>query len=50
MLGEAFGNALLIVLIMGTLTFGIVLLYRYQCMFCLKGYLIFSSIALLVSL
>eukprot|EP01084_Bolivina_argentea_P050172 92252_1 len=50
MLGEAFVNALLIVLVMGTLTFGIVLLYRYQCMFCLKGYLIFSSIGLLGSI
>ncbi len=49
-LGEAFANALVIVISMGTLTFGIVLLYRYQCMFCLKGYLIFSFTLLLVRL
>ncbi len=49
-LGEAFINALLIVLVLCITTFGIVLLYRYRCMMCLKGYMVFGSTIMLVSL
>lgn len=40
-------NALIICSVIGLMTFGIVLLYKYRCMKCLIGYMIFSSTMLL---
>lgn len=40
-------NGLVIVTVIGTMTFGIVLLYKYRCMKCLIGYMMFSSMTLL---
>lgn len=40
-------NALIIVTFIGTMTFGIVLLYKYRCMKCLVGYMVFASATLL---
>lgn len=40
-------NALIICSVIGLMTFGIVLLYKYRCMKCLMGYMIFSSTMLL---
>mmetsp|Transcript_36400 Transcript_36400/g.79242 ORF Transcript_36400/g.79242 Transcript_36400/m.79242 type:complete len:680 (+) Transcript_36400:57-2096(+) len=40
-------NALIICSAIGLMTFGIVLLYKYRCMKCLIGYMIFSSTMLL---
>lgn len=41
------GNALVMVTFIGTMTFGIVLLYKYRCMKFLIGYMVFSSASLL---
>ena len=41
------GNALVMVTFIGTMTFGIVLLYKYRCMKFLIGYMVFSSGSLL---
>lgn len=46
-LGISLLNALIIVCVIGALTFGIVLLYKYRCMKILVGYMIFSSAMLL---
>ena len=46
-LGISLINALIIVCGIGALTFGIVLLYKYRCLKCLIGYMIFSSTSLL---
>ena len=40
-------NGLVIVTVIGTMTFGIVLLYKYRCMKILIGYMMFSSMTLL---
>jgi len=40
-------NTLVMVLVIGTMTFGIVILYKYRCMKFLIGYMIFSSASLL---
>ena len=42
-----FANGLVIVTVIGTMTFGIVLLYKYRCMKVLIGYMMFSSMTLL---
>ena len=42
-----FANGLVIVTVIGTMTFGIVLLYKYRCMKFLIGYMMFSSMTLL---
>ncbi len=42
-----FVNGLAIVTVIGTMTFGIVLLYKYRCMKVLIGYMMFSSMTLL---
>ena len=42
-----FVNGLAIVCVIGTMTFGIVLLYKYRCMKVLIGYMMFSSMTLL---
>mmetsp|Transcript_28493 Transcript_28493/g.53842 ORF Transcript_28493/g.53842 Transcript_28493/m.53842 type:complete len:711 (+) Transcript_28493:135-2267(+) len=42
-----FMNSLVIVTVIGTMTFGIVLLYKYRCMKVLIGYMMFSSMTLL---
>ena len=42
-----FVNGLAIVTVIGTMTFGIVLLYKYRCMKVLIGYMMFSSCTLL---
>ena len=42
-----FMNGLVIVTVIGTMTFGIVLLYKYRCMKVLVGYMMFSSMTLL---
>mmetsp|Transcript_5538 Transcript_5538/g.12620 ORF Transcript_5538/g.12620 Transcript_5538/m.12620 type:complete len:642 (-) Transcript_5538:74-1999(-) len=42
-----FANGLVIVTVIGTMTFGIVLLYKYRCMKVLVGYMMFSSMTLL---
>ncbi|EED95480.1 presenilin, partial [Thalassiosira pseudonana CCMP1335] len=42
-----FANGLVIVTVIGTMTFGIVLLYKYRCMKFLMGYMAFSSMTLL---
>lgn len=42
-----FANGLVIVCVIGTMTFGIVLLYKYRCMKVLIGYMMFSSMTLL---
>ena len=42
-----FANGLVIVTAIGTMTFGIVLLYKYRCMKVLIGYMMFSSMTLL---
>mmetsp|Transcript_35107 Transcript_35107/g.74077 ORF Transcript_35107/g.74077 Transcript_35107/m.74077 type:complete len:725 (-) Transcript_35107:107-2281(-) len=42
-----FMNGLVIVTVIGTMTFGIVLLYKYRCMKVLIGYMMFSSMTLL---
>mmetsp|Transcript_8512 Transcript_8512/g.18405 ORF Transcript_8512/g.18405 Transcript_8512/m.18405 type:complete len:668 (-) Transcript_8512:203-2206(-) len=42
-----FMNGLVIVTVIGTMTFGIVLLYKYRCMKFLIGYMMFSSMTLL---
>ncbi|KAL7486233.1 hypothetical protein ACHAW6_011835 [Cyclotella cf. meneghiniana] len=42
-----FANGLVIVSVIGTMTFGIVLLYKYRCMKVLIGYMMFSSMSLL---
>jgi len=42
-----FANGLVIVTVIGTMTFGIVLLYKYRCMKLLIGYMMFSSMTLL---
>ncbi|KAL3796858.1 hypothetical protein HJC23_008811 [Cyclotella cryptica] len=42
-----FANGLVIVSVIGTMTFGIVLLYKYRCMKVLIGYMMFSSMTLL---
>ena len=44
---RALVNALIIVTFIGTMTFGIVLLYKYRCMKCLVGYMVFASATLL---
>jgi presenilin 1 len=41
------GNAFVMVLVIATMTFGIVLLYKYRCMKVLIGYMVFSSASLL---
>jgi len=41
-----FVNGLAIVMVIGTMTFGIVLLYKYRCMKVLIGYMMFSSMTL----
>jgi hypothetical protein len=41
-----FVNGLAIVTVIGTMTFGIVLLYKYRCMKVLIGYMMFSSMTL----
>ena len=41
------GNTLIMVTVIGSMTFGIVLLYKYRCMKCLIGYMILSSASLL---
>jgi len=46
-LGLSLVNGLIMVSVIATLTFGIVLLYKYRCMKCLVGYMIFSSALLL---
>lgn len=46
-LGLSLLNALIIVCVIGAMTFVIVLLYRYRCMKILVGYMIFSSALLL---
>jgi presenilin 1 len=40
-------NSLIIVSVIGAMTFGIVLLYKYKCMWCLIGYMMFASTSLL---
>jgi len=44
---KGFLNGLIIVSVICTLTFGIVLLYKYRCMKCLSGYMAFSTTVLL---
>uniref|UniRef100_A0A7S4HP42 Presenilin n=1 Tax=Odontella aurita TaxID=265563 RepID=A0A7S4HP42_9STRA len=46
-LGKSLTNALIIVSVIGGMTFVIVLLYKYRCMKCLIGYMVFSSASLL---
>jgi len=46
-LGLSLINGLIMISFIAILTFGIVLLYKYRCMKCLRGYMIFSSAALL---
>jgi presenilin 1 len=46
-LGKSLANAVVIVLFIAAATFMIVLLYRYRCMSCLTGYMMFSSATLL---
>lgn len=46
-LAMSLGNTLVMVTFIATMTFGIVLLYKYRCMKCLVGYMIFSSATLL---
>eukprot|EP00529_Nitzschia_sp_RCC80_P012003 CAMPEP_0113505560 /NCGR_PEP_ID=MMETSP0014_2-20120614/35391_1 /TAXON_ID=2857 /ORGANISM="Nitzschia sp." /LENGTH=561 /DNA_ID=CAMNT_0000400899 /DNA_START=164 /DNA_END=1850 /DNA_ORIENTATION=- /assembly_acc=CAM_ASM_000159 len=40
-------NGLIMVAAIGAMTFGIVLLYKYRCMWCLIGYMMFASTSLL---
>mmetsp|Transcript_33324 Transcript_33324/g.49019 ORF Transcript_33324/g.49019 Transcript_33324/m.49019 type:complete len:570 (-) Transcript_33324:270-1979(-) len=49
-IGLSLLNGLVIVTVIGAMTFGIVLLYKYRCMKCLIGYMIFSSGTLLAVL
>lgn len=44
---KSVGNTLVMVTVIGCMTFGIVLLYKYRCMKCLIGYMICSSAMLL---
>jgi len=44
---KGFANGLIIVSVICTLTFGIVLLYKYRCMKCLSAYMAFSTTVLL---
>jgi hypothetical protein len=44
---SSIGNALVMVTFIGTMTFGIVFLYKYRCMKFLIGYMVFSSASLL---
>ena len=46
-LGQSVVNGLIIVSVIGVMTFVIVLLYKYRCMKCLLGYMIFASAMLL---
>lgn len=46
-LGFSLLNALIIVSVICAMTFGIVLLYKYRCIKCLLGYMMFSSASLL---
>lgn len=46
-LGFSLLNALIIVSVICAMTFGIVLLYKYRCLKCLLGYMMFSSAGLL---
>uniref|UniRef100_A0A7S2XWZ8 Presenilin n=1 Tax=Fibrocapsa japonica TaxID=94617 RepID=A0A7S2XWZ8_9STRA len=46
-LGKSVINALTIVLVLAGATFAIVLLYKFRCMKCLIGYMMFSSVMLL---
>jgi len=46
-LGLSLLNGLIIVSVIGAMTFVIVLLYKYRCMKCLLGYMMFSSAMLL---
>jgi len=46
-LAMSIANTFIMVLVIGTMTFGIVLLYKYRCMKCLIGYMMFSSASLL---
>jgi len=40
-------NGLIMVTFIGAMTFGVVLLYKYNCMWCLIGYMMFASTSLL---
>eukprot|EP00531_Pseudo-nitzschia_arenysensis_P001314 CAMPEP_0116145350 /NCGR_PEP_ID=MMETSP0329-20121206/16541_1 /TAXON_ID=697910 /ORGANISM="Pseudo-nitzschia arenysensis, Strain B593" /LENGTH=553 /DNA_ID=CAMNT_0003640939 /DNA_START=140 /DNA_END=1801 /DNA_ORIENTATION=- len=40
-------NGLIMVTVIAAMTFGIVLLYKYKCMWCLIGYMMFASTSLL---
>lgn len=44
---KSIGNSLVIVSVIALMTFGIVILYKYRCMKCLIGYMVFSSAVLL---
>ena len=46
-LEKSLANSLVMVSAIGAMTFGIVILYKYRCMKCLIGYMIFSSAFLL---
>jgi len=46
-LGESILNSLVIVCVLAAATFGMVLLYKFRCMKCLVGYMMFSSVMLL---
>lgn len=46
-LAASIGNALVMVCVIATMTFGIVFLYKYRCMKFLIGYMVFSSASLL---
>lgn len=46
-LAMSIANTLVMVSVIGAMTFGIVLLYKYRCMKCLIGYMIMSSASLL---
>ncbi|KAL3769006.1 hypothetical protein ACHAWO_006772 [Cyclotella atomus] len=49
-LGLSLINALIIVTVIGAMTFVIVLLYKYRCMICLMGYMILATTVLLMFL
>lgn len=49
-LGLSLVNALIIVTVIGAMTFVIVLLYKYRCMKCLMGYMILATTVLLMFL
>ena len=49
-LGLSLVNALIIVTVIGAMTFVIVLLYKYRCMKCLLGYMCFATTVLLMFL